>query len=159
MAEPIMTSIHLVDGTLIVRLSSDLALPHNAEAELRLAGMRVAAAPITPRIDGAEVMFPLPKGAQSDGVALLDVHLLPDGAHLARYTMFCGAPLPQDAATTMAMLQAEVQALKHAFMADAAVPKLTRAERPLVVAEAVEQALTERDPVLPESLPDAFTKD
>lgn len=141
MAESLKTEIKLIKGRLTARIPSLLISPA-AEIELRLGGAPVATAHVSERTtEFAEVSFALPEAAQSDGVALLDFHMLPEGTHLARYTLFCGDRLPDDPIAALALLQAEVQTLKRAFMTDAAVPKLTLTERPLLIAEAVEQSL------------------
>lgn len=141
MPDKVGTTISLVNGSLLAEFP-DGSVPPGAEVELRLGGVPVAKARLPDTGDGpAQLSFALPEAAQNDGVSLLDLHALPDGSHLARYTLFCGAAVPEDFTTALALLQAEVQTLKRAFMADAAVPKLTLVERPLLIAEAVEQSL------------------
>ena len=136
-------SLTMVRGRLEARVPVHLAVV-DTELELRLGGVRVATAMAVAADPGwTSVTFAVPPAALTDGAAFLDLHALPQGEHLARYTLFCGAALPDDAASALALLQEEVQSLKRAFMAEAASRKLTMAERPLLIAEAVEAALAE----------------
>lgn len=145
MPEPGKASVSLSRGALTCRLSSDQVAP-GQEVELRVGGIATATALAGGAAGNAVTAeFAVPQTALQDGATALDFHALPDGTHLARYTLFCGAELPADAASALALLQAEVQTLKRAFMAEAAVAKLAADERPLLVAEAVEQALAELD--------------
>ena len=57
--------------------------------------------------------------------------------------MLAGAAVPEDVLTELALLRAELEALKCAFLREGADPKLRAADRGLIVAEAVETTLAE----------------
>lgn len=142
MPEPASCRITLEKGVLVCRFTLSAEAQAAPEAHLFLGGKQVATALATR--SGAEIFearFRLPAAAQQDGAMVLDVYLAGDARHLGRYTIMNGQPPSADLASSVAMLEAELQALKRAFMADGSVPKLTTSERPLLVAEAVQQAL------------------
>lgn len=139
--------IRLLHGVLQAELPA-AALGDQADSvELWLDGARCAKAqPETAEGGGARVSFPLPGAAQRDGAVVLDMHLAATGAHLGRYTIFAGGSVPDDVVSELALLRAEMETLKQAFLRDAAEPKLRRADRGLMIADAVEAALAEQAP-------------
>ena len=147
-ADTDLVTLRLLNGKLIATIPAHEM--ETGEVELRLGGKPIATATITSAGPGpSEAILSLPASALSDGVALLDLHRQDTGAHLARYTMFNGAALPTDLVSTVELLRAEVQALKRAFMDDASIAKLRAADRPLVVAEAVEETLSALESAAP----------
>lgn len=81
----------------------------------------------------------------SDGIVVVVFRLQGSEAPLAVYPIQSGPARPNtDTAQELALLRAEFEALKRAFLKDASVPKLRAAERSLIVAEAAEEARTGR---------------
>jgi len=83
----------------------------------------------------------LPAQALGDGVTVLVLQDRATGAPLASYPVRAGGSVYVDLAAELALLRAEVAALKRAFMMDASTPKLRAVERALIVEEAAERAL------------------
>lgn len=83
---------------------------------------------------------PMPEAAVRDGLSAVVFVRAEAGEILATYPLSAGKPLDGDVRAELAALQAELAALKRAFMADGHDRKLRAAERPLIVAEAVEAA-------------------
>lgn len=142
MSEPFDAKLRLEQGTLVCRFVRPADMDQFPEVELRMGGEVIAK--IYAEADassGLVARFPIPVEALRDGAVILDVSFANASAHLGRYTMFNGAPPTEDLATTIELLRADLQALKRAFLEEAQVAKLSRAEGPLLIAEAVEQAL------------------
>lgn len=128
--------IRLLSGQLEATLPRDLV---GAQVELRVGGRAFGTGAVSEYEEGARVRFPLPSSALNDGVSLVDLFRIPEGTHLGRYTLYGGDAMPDDIVAEVAMLWAELQALKKAFLTDAADPKLRAADRGLLVAEAVQK--------------------
>lgn len=142
MPETVAARLRLDQGTLVCIFARPTEADELPKTELRLGGELVATRWAETDPSGELVVrFPLPMAAQRDGAMVLDISISDAGPHLARYTIFNGAPPAEDLATTVELLRADLQALKRAFMEEAQVAKLNSTERPLLIAEAVEQTL------------------
>lgn len=93
----------------------------------------------------------VPPIALSDGVIVLTLRDSATDIPLASYPIRAGGDVDRDLAADLALLRAEVAALKLAFLTEANTAKLRAVERPLIVAEAVENALAAVAEVQPQN--------
>ena len=93
--------------------------------------------------DGGEaaISAQIPSSALSDGYSALTLRDQTSKQVMGTYPILAGASLGKDGAAELALLRAEFDALKAAFLADAAEPKLRTVERDIIVAQAVEAAI------------------
>lgn len=136
-------SLSLKDGRLLVSMAAEGLAGDRVPLELWLDGRCVATAEAQIESSRVEASFAVPAAAMRDGAVVLDVHAFEGGGLLGRYALLAGDAVPEDALAELALLRAELEALKKAFLRDGADPKLRRADRGLIVAEAVERAVTE----------------
>jgi len=112
----------------------DLVVDGAAVGQARLAHDGAGTAGLTAR---------LPREALSDGNVIVVFRDRATGGILARYPLGAGRVPEGDLAAEIGMLRAEFEALKRAFMAEALHDRITRAERPVIVAEAVAAVMAE----------------
>lgn len=92
-----------------------------------------------PGEDGARaVEAALPADLMSDGVVVVTFAEAADAAPLARYAIAAGAALERDLAAEVATLRAELELLKAVVRRELADGVITRVERGLILAEALE---------------------
>lgn len=104
---------------------------------VRLRGRRIAEAMLTLREQGVwDLEVGAPAEAFSDGCVVLDF-VTEGGERLAAYPVAAGAALEGDLVAEIASLRAELDLLKRAFREALAGGVIARAERPLIVAEAL----------------------
>lgn len=138
-------SLHLSGlerGTIRGWLVSGAGTVEAPEIEICVDGDVVGRADVQADADGFAVAAALPAEAQRDGMSSVVFRSASDQAILATYPLRAGRALEGDIAADLATLKAELQALKAAFLAEAHTPKLRAVERDLIIAEAVDAALS-----------------
>lgn len=136
-------------GTILGTLSNTdhAALP--PRVQIYIDGDVVGQADVTPQADGFLMSAQLPPEAINEGTTTV---VFRSGVSiLGAYPIRAGVALEADVVGDLALLRAEFEALKAAFMADAHDPKLRAVERDLIIAEAVEAVASGR---LTRSVPD-----
>ena len=143
---PVLSGLTLADGVVDAHLAD--AGPDPA-VDLVVDGRAVAAARLTPDPAGGwRVAARLPRDCVREGTVAVVFADRATGAQLGVYVLRAGAGVEGDLAAEVAMLRAELDALKRAFLAEAWQEKLRSTERPVIVAEvleAVERYLEARD--------------
>lgn len=98
--------------------------------------------------EGWALSVGVPAAVLDEGVMVLTVQEAASGTVRARYPIAAGQGVGEDVLVALAGLEADLAALRRAFLTAMADPPLTRAERPLLLAEAV-QAMAALVPALP----------
>ncbi|MEO0360087.1 MAG: hypothetical protein AAF322_03215 [Pseudomonadota bacterium] len=146
MTDCFLDDLTLSGGVFRARLRGEEA-PSPPRITLLIRGEAVGEAAVVETPDGWRLEAEAPAEAIGDGVAAI-VFAAEDGSILARYPIAAGAALAEDLAAELASLRAELDQLKRAFRAELGAGALRRDERPLIVAEAldeVEALLAARD--------------
>lgn len=123
-------------GTLLCTLSNDDRDAIPPPVQLCIDGETISEAEVTPHSDKFTLSAELPAAAINEGVTT--VVFRAGTTILGAYPIKAGAALDADVVGDLAMLRAEFEALKAAFMADVHDPKLRVVERDVIIAEAVE---------------------
>ena len=127
-------------GVLRGTLSTSEEDPNPPEIEFCVDGDVIGKAEVSAKGEGFEISAKLPAEVLSDGVTTVVFRRCSDHSVLGAYPIRAGESLNADVVTDLAVLRAEFDALKAAFLADAHDPKLRAVERDIIVAEAIEAA-------------------
>ena len=129
-------------GTIRGTLRHDDATAAPPEIDVCVDGVVIGAADLSHDGEGFLLTATLTPDAISDGVTTILFRVRGKQAILGTYPIRAGAALDADVVTDVATLRAELDALKAAFMEDAHDTKLRAVERDLIIAEAVEAAMS-----------------
>lgn len=133
---PVLTGLTLFDGVFSAMIGGSAREP---AVDLVVDGAVVASARAEAAGDDAwRIEARLPRQCLRDGVTAVIFVDRPSHAQLAAHVVRAGPEPEEDLVAEIAVLRAELDALKRAFLGEAWHEKLRAAERPVIVAEVLE---------------------
>ena len=133
---PTIMDLRLTEGVLTGEVRCSAALP-----EISMLTGDGPPVPVTSTEAGAgtwTLRVKLPKQVVSDGTQAVVLVDRDSGRPLASYLVRCGVPEAGDPHDQIAVLRAEFDALKRAFLEEAWHTKMRAAEKPVIIAEVLD---------------------